>query len=179
MKKNTLLMLTLITIIAFQACKKADEITITDDNLTTCPVSFSCEYKFSDNSSVDSSFKLQAGKNRVFVSQAKQVSPPYQMNSLFFIAPQDDKNFILNASDIVNGKVKYIFGCPSCCFPINLIPTGGFVKGVNLTPAKITTQSKWLIEAQIILSANNQQNKLVPYDTLFIKQYFYPSFVSN
>jgi hypothetical protein len=52
----------------------------------------------------------------------------------------------------------------------------GYVKGLNLFREKSADQTKWVIEAKIILQAESEPSVK---DTLYVKQYFYPNFIYN
>jgi len=86
-------------------------------------------------------------------------------------------SFQLDAASIKNGRVAYNFICPACN-AIKYKPVGGYVKGINTTPDKPADQVKWLIEASILLAADQtvSGDQLVK-DTVYIKQYFYSNFV--
>ena len=78
--------------------------------------------------------------------------------------------FTLNSQDIKNGLEKYSQSC-ACCLLLGVKPASGYVKGINTTPSNRADETKWLIEAEIVVvSIHNNQ----PVDTIWVKQYFYP-----
>lgn len=92
-----------------------------------------------------------------------------QESSLWIKAPMQSNEFLLRSDEIKNGFVKYLINDILVHNTVDLKPVGGFVKGKNLRPGNSADQTKWLIEAEIIL-ATVEGN--VPFDTLHLKQYF-------
>ncbi|RZA03508.1 MAG: hypothetical protein EOP47_02635 [Sphingobacteriaceae bacterium] len=105
----------------------------------------------------------------------------YEINSgtlttkIYIKAPMEGNSFSLNNNDINSGKVIYIQSCPNC----NLIPVkavGGSVKGENRYPGKRADQTRWLLEAKIILQGINTP---MFKDSIYFKRDFTPNFVYN
>ncbi len=159
------------------SCKKTDEIAISETNLTICDDNSDCTYSFTLPSDIDSTNKLKQGSFRIFY--LTQTFKDYDLRRFLYIkAPSQGDSFQLNNRDIISGgKVILNLYCPACYYQAAYKPIGGLVKGVNLTPKKPANQTKWLLDAQIILGGipddkGNYQYK----DTVNIKQYFYPDF---
>jgi hypothetical protein len=168
-----ILSLTLTLVCTFSACKKANEIEISEENLTTCDA-INCENIFTLSSDIDSNFLPQATGNYKVFTALKTYSG--SQTNIFILAPKSGNSFILRNSDIKNGLVRmqYI----SMGYPAGFKPVGGEVKGKNLLPDQNLDQSKWLIEAKIYLAADlNEKGDQKLKDTLYLKQYFYPNFV--
>lgn len=169
LKKLNLFMLGIVLILGL-SCSKEKEVNIDEKDLTSCEKGASCKYLFTEKSDLDKSpIVVIPGDYRLFLVEntigASQVS-------LFIKAPMDTQQFTLNDKDIQNGKVKYYQVCLSCDY-VALKPIGGSVKGKNLTPEKPANQSKWLIEATILMEGVN--NPTVKH-TVYVKQYFTPNF---
>ncbi|MEO5912208.1 MAG: hypothetical protein ABIP95_15060 [Pelobium sp.] len=162
---------------AMVACNKADEITLSEDQLTTCDSNATCENIFTLSSDVDRNYNYVAeGNYKVFTARKTYTGSQSQTN-LFIMAPKNGDSFSLSGNDIKNGRVKLQLICTACNYA-NFKLIGGEVKGKNLLPEKALDQSKWLIEAKIIMATDLQvkgDQKLK--DTIYIKQYFYPNFV--
>lgn len=159
-----------ITLMLGLSCSKEKEVDIDEKNLTSCEIGASCKYVFTEKSDLDKSpIVVIAGNYRLFL--VENIKGPSQV-SLFIKAPMSGQQFTLNDKDILNGMVKYYQVCLSCDY-VALKPVGGSVKGKNLTPEKPANQSKWLIEANILMEAVN--NPTVKH-TVYVKQYFTPNF---
>lgn len=74
-------------------------------------------------------------------------------------------SFQLDKSAIAAGRVVLYRSCPACSmFPLK--PVDGYVKGINLTPEKPADQTKWLLEAKIILGDASGETSYR--DTLYV-----------
>lgn len=166
-------LLSLVLIIQIASCKK-NSLSIKDSPLTTCPENAECSYVFTEHSDIQSNGLIQ-GDYRVFKSVIQIPVFSYKQESTLWIkAPMQSDEFLLRPDEIKNGFVKYLNSDILLRNTVDLKPVGGFVKGKNLSPGNPAEQTKWLIEAEIIM-ATVEGN--MPLDTLHLKQYFYPNFV--
>lgn len=163
---STKLILLCATMFFFLSCEKKEKITVSDEGLTQCSANETCTYTFKERSDLNvTDWSLKPGDYRLFL--AKKIMGP-MTNTLYIKAPMEGTSFSLNTQDIIDGKVKYNTVCPSCDY-IAFKVVGGYVKGVNLTPNKPSTEARWLLEAKILLEAEG--NPTVKH-TLDIKQYY-------
>lgn len=179
MKRISVQLLMLSTLILTQyACSKDDEldkIKIEEKNLTSCPDKSQCQFLFTENADIEGTMPtFKSGDYRLFWAGITQ---PGMESRLYLKAPMKGNSFQFDKSAIEAGKVVLYRSCPACfMFPLRPI-ADGYVKGVNLTPNKPADQTKWLLEAKIILEDGSGETSYR--DTLYIKQYFYPNFVYN
>ena len=179
MRKITIqLLMVMTTILICTSCSK-DKGKITKDeidekNLTPCPENADCQYLFTEDADLsEDGSKLITGPYRLFWAD---IQTPGYRTTLYIKAPMEGKSFSINKKAMLGGKVKLIRSCAACLMtPFRLIEDG-YIKGVNLTPDKQADQTKWLLEAEVILEATGQPAKR---DTLHVKQYFDPNFVFN
>ncbi|TCD27001.1 hypothetical protein EZ456_10765 [Pedobacter psychrodurus] len=158
----------LIALSILSACKKKTdnpmEFTIDAQNLTPCTEG-SCLYEYTNYAAMsDQQMALTTGQYRIFLATK---SNSFSTTRVYIQAPMLGDKFLLNDADILAGKVKYLFSCPTCDY-INLTPIAGTVKGIKVANSN-TSSEKWLLDAQIVLAA--EKTKL-PIDTIYIKQYF-------
>lgn len=179
MKRTTIKLLLLSALILTQsACSKKedlDKIKIDETNLTACPENTNCEYLFTESADIEGTMPtFKSGGYRLFWANVNYKS----VNSkLYLKAPMKGSTFQLDKSAIVAGSVTLFRNCPTCLMTPTVSIADGYVKGVNLNPEKPADQTKWLLEAKIILE--DTIGGTVYRDTLYIKQYFYPNFVYN
>lgn len=174
MKKIIIIPLVLLTI-GLISCSK-NRIEISPDNLSACQTNSQCSYLFSDKADVDSFHRVQLGVHRLFwYKEDRNLGGCQLLSTLWIKAPFNKNTFLLDTKDISDGLVSYSQSC-ACCMLVGLKPIGGYVKGLNISPDKRADQTKWLIEAEIVLGTIHSNT---PVDTLYIKQYFDPNFVYN
>ena len=180
MKKTTiqLLMLLAIVLINFSCSKDRDKepkIEIDEKNLTACPENANCQYLFTESADLNEGPSIfKTGSYRVFWSN---VQIPGMSATLYIKAPMQGKDFLLDKTAILAGRVKLVRNCPACLmFEIPFKEVDGYVKGINLTPGKRTDETRWLLEVNLILEAQDGSDAK---STVSIKQYFYPNFVLN
>ncbi|MFD2160854.1 hypothetical protein ACFSJU_00475 [Paradesertivirga mongoliensis] len=174
MKKIIIIPLVSLTVcLAF--CSK-NSIEVSPNNLSACQANSQCSYLFSDQADVDSFHRVQSGAHRLFwFKDERNLGGCQLISTLWIKAPLNKNAFLLDTKDIANGLVSYSQLC-ICCTLIGVKSIGGYVKGINTNPEKSSDQTKWLIEAEIVLATIHSSK---PIDTLYIKQYFYPNFVYN
>jgi len=160
------------------ACTKRDdvpkkEVIINQGNLTSCPAGADCRYLFSDNADITLPQRSQkAGAFRLFWSET-QTSV---VNTAIYIkAPMGVNSFSMGREDVLSGRIALSRSCPACSM-VPVKPVDGYANGVNLTPDRPGDQTRWLIEARIIVEA---QVEPFTKDTINVKQIFYPNFVYN
>ncbi|WP_162799866.1 hypothetical protein [Pedobacter jeongneungensis] len=163
----------LIVFAALSSCKKKVEdpmdFTIEDQNLTACPVGTTCHFQYANNASMDGNWlNTTVGEHRIFWARN---AGNYTTSWMYFQAPMTGDKFLLNDADVQAGKVKFVSGCPTC-FGIELKALKGTVKGIKVAKNNAEPE-KWLLESKIVLSAIGSSD--VPYDTIYVKQYYYPS----
>jgi hypothetical protein len=157
----------LILLSTLFACKKKiddlTDFTIDDRNLTDCPQGTNCNFQYANYASmVGDQLTLTTGQYRIFWARNEN---NYSTSWLYFQAPMIGDNFLLNDTDVLAGRVKYVFAC-ALCFAAVPKPVGGTVKGIRV--AKHGNEpEKWLLESKIAIGAVG--------DTLRIKQYYYPA----
>ncbi|WP_442590309.1 hypothetical protein ACSBL2_03615 [Pedobacter sp. AW31-3R] len=178
MNKNCLLFAVLMLSLSFCSCKKEKgvntAIEIDETNLTVCPEYGTCEYFFSEEAKFnlnDVSNPLRKGEERIFFSGQRSSMSTY----IYIMAPKKGDAFLLNKRDILNRKVIVNRNCVAC-YMLSSRPVDGYVKGRNLTPEKAADQSKWILEAQVIMQTEGSSGFR---DTIYVKQYFYPKFINN
>lgn len=168
-------LLSLSIMIQVASCKKND-LVLKDNPLTACPENSECSFLFTENSDIHLS-QLTQGDYRVFKSVVQTPFFSYKQESTLWIkAPMQSNEFLLRPDEIKNGSVRYLNSDILVRNTADLKPIGGFVKGKNLNPGNPADQTKWLIEAELIM-ATVEHN--IPIDTLYLKQYFHPGFVYN
>ena len=173
MKKVIIISSLALSIFSSLFCSKS-KIEVSPDNFTECSSSSKCSYLFTEQADIESAYRIKSGNYRLFWNTTDNDLGSCELTSTLWIkAPMNANSFLLHSDDIKQGMVSYSHSCV-CCSLIGLKPIGGYVKGINTTPEKRADQTKWLIEAEIILGAI-QDNK--PVDTLYLKQYFNPNFV--
>jgi len=178
MRKITIqLLMVMMTILTSTSCsknnEKIDKEELDEKNLTPCPENLSCQYLFTENADANEAGSLLvAGPYRLFWAEFRNGG---FRRVIYVKAPMKGNNFTLNKQAILDGKVQVIHGCPNCLM-VAYMPVDGYVKGVNLTPDKRADQTKWLLEAKIVLQAVSGPAQR---DTITVKQYFYPNFVFN
>jgi hypothetical protein len=179
MRKITIqLLMVMTTILIGVSCTKDKGKIIKDEidekNLTPCPEKASCQYLFTEDADLNEAGSgLITGPYRLFWAD---IQTPGVRTTLYIKAPMEGKTFSFNKQAILDGKVKLIRSCAACLMtPFRLIEDG-YVNGINLRPDKQADQTRWLLEAEIILEAIGQPAKR---DTLHVKQYFDPNFVFN
>ncbi|UKT65877.1 hypothetical protein [Pedobacter mucosus] len=170
--KNALHLTTILLVFtSLFSCKKTDNVldfNIDDRNLTGCPINTTCNYSFTNNSiKNDDQFLLAKGSYKVFSFQQQN---SFSTTFLYFQAPMVGNKFLLNKTDILEARVKYLFSCPACNW-INLKPVDGIVKGMKVEQ-DVSLPEKWLIESNIILASEGPINIR---DTVYTKQYYYPA----
>lgn len=175
--KTTKLLLLLGAVVIQLSCAKdkgvrKDDVGINEKNLTECPKDSNCKYYFSDNADLNDDFSLKSGDYKMFWNETTGQGIT---SRIYVKVPLNAKSFSYDKTAFFDGRVMRYFSCPSC-YMVELKTIGGFVKGVNLTPDKPSDQSKWLLEAQVILGSTDGA---VAIDTVKIKQYFYPNFIHN
>lgn len=158
----------LIALATFSACKKKTDnpmdFSIDDQNLTDCTEG-NCRYEYVNYAAMpDQQIALTTGQSRIFLVTK---SNGYSTTRIYFQVPMQGDKFLLNDTDILAGKVKYLFSCASCDY-INLTPIAGTVKGIKVASAN-TSSERWLIDAKIVVAAEKSKS---PVDTIYIKQYF-------
>lgn len=173
MKRNYISILTLLTILSFNACIKTE---VQKPEIITCILEDGFKGEYYNSSSLDNNHQINKGNNRVFIANKTEAN---WESRFYFITPNDDNSFNLNSNDIKNGLVKYLFICPNCNYVLQT-PIDGYVKGQKITPQNAEAEANWLIEAQIILTADLSQSNNPKYrDTVCIKQVFYPNKVNQ
>jgi hypothetical protein len=177
MKRTTIQLLLSALILTHSACSKKDnldKIKIEETDLTLCPENSECEYLFTENADIEGTMPtFKSGAYRLFWAGITQ---PGMDSRLYLKAPMQGNSFQLDKSAIAAGRVVLYRSCLACSmFPLK--PVDGYVKGINLTPEKPADQTKWLLEAKIILGDASGETSYR--DTLYVKQYFYPNFVYN
>ena len=178
MKKATQIFLLAGIVSLGFACTKRDdvqkkEVIIDQSNLTTCPAGADCQYLFSDNTDITLPQRSQkAGSFRLFWSETQSAG----INTAVYIkAPMGVNNFSMGREDVLSGRIALSRSCLACSMvPVKTVD--GYAKGVNLTPDRPGDQTRWLIEARIIVEA---QVEPFTKDTINVKQIFYPNFVYN
>lgn len=174
MKTNKNLFFLLFILLTTVSCKKNNDIKISDDNLTACEENATCSYLFTENADLNENYSLKEGSYRLFFADYNSLVG--MQRTLIIKAPMRGSNFQMNEKAIKDGAVIYKFVCPTCN-TINYKPIGGSVKGINTTPDKPADQTKWLIEASIVLGGDqNESGDQKLKDTVYIKQFFYPNF---
>jgi hypothetical protein len=176
--KGTLIQLSMLfaIILISYSCKKKTEqepkIEIDETNLTVCPDRGDCHYLFTEHADInDESMLLKIGDYRLFWIDFEN---PTMNSKLYIKARMQGKDFLLDKTAIVAGRVRLTRGCPSCLMSPFKILEDGFVKGINLTPGKPADQTKWLLEIKLIMEGMGTLK-----DTVYVKQYFYPNFIYN
>ncbi|WP_316844081.1 hypothetical protein [Pedobacter psychrodurus] len=164
--KTTAIFLLAMSILC--ACKKKTDdtmnFTIDDQNLTDC-VQGTCRYEYVNNAAaVDQQFALTAGRYRVFSAKKENA---FSKTWIYFQAPMQGDKFLLTDADILAGKVKHLFSCPTCDY-YNLRPIAGSVKGIKVANTGAGSE-RWLLDAHVVVGAEKSQ---IPVDTIHIKQYF-------
>ena len=178
MKKATQIFLLAGIISLGLACTKRDdvqkeEVIIDQTNLTTCPAGGNCQYLFSDNTDIALPVRAQkSGSFRLFWSE---IQDSYINSALYIKAPMGVKSFSMGREDVLSGRIALSRSCPAC-YMLAVKPIDGYAKGINLTPDQPGDQTRWLIEARIIVEA---QVEPFTKDTIDVKQIFYPNFVYN
>lgn len=156
------------------SCSKKREtlgVHIDPANLTACADNANCNYLFSEQADLSDGEKpIISGKYRLFscIEETSGMS-----SALYIRAPMQGDQFVLNDNDIRNGKVVLLRSC-STCFMIPFKLAGGYVSGINTKVGSRADQSRWLLDAHIILKFDGESSLS---DTLNVKQYFYPNFV--
>jgi hypothetical protein len=179
MKRTTIKLLLLSTLVLTQsACSKKDnldKIKIDETGLTSCPENAHCEYLFTESADIEGTMPtFKSGGYRLFWANVDYKG----VNSkLYLKAPMQGNKFQLDKSAIVAGNALLFRNCPTCLMTPVMPVTDGYVKGVSLTPEKQADQTKWLLEAKIILK--DEIGGTTYRDTVYVKQYFYPNFVYN
>jgi len=171
MKTSFTKIIALMAILAITtSCSKDDDIgkdvQIDDKNLTNCPENSSCQYLFFENSDLNTEpTTVKSGQFRLFLSK---IHTSMDERMLYIKAPIEGDSFSLDKKDILAGKAVYTFICPACDF-VGMKPVDGFAKGLKIAPTGVNTESKWLLEYNIILqAASNAAYR----DTIYVKQYF-------
>jgi hypothetical protein len=168
--KTRLLILIVGIALSLSCSKQKTEVAIDEKNLTSCEDNASCKYLFAEKSDLDiQSPSLKAGNYRLFI--VENTKGP-STTKLFIKAPMTGNQFSLSDKDVLDGRVLYTQLCPSCDY-VDVKAVGGYVKGKNLTPEKPANQSKWLIEANVMMEAVGDATVK---HTLHVKQYFTPNF---
>lgn len=179
MKRIATQLILLAGVISMQiACTKKSDLErlgIDDANLTTCPANSDCEYLFTENADIEGAVPtFKSGNYRMFWAG---ITEPGMDSRLYIKAPMTGNSFYLDKSSIAGGSVVLYRSCAACLmFPLRPI-ADGYVKGINLTPGRPADQTKWLVEARVILEDSSGGSTFK--DTLYVKQYFYPNFVYN
>jgi hypothetical protein len=162
-----LLIVPVITVLV--SCKQSN----IEPNIIICPDDMDSQALFTEQADVNSETMLpMAGKHRLFWYEIKSGT---LTTKIYIKAPMEGNSFLLNNNDINSGKVIYMQNCPNC----NLIPVkavGGYVKGENRYPGKRADQTRWLLEAKIILQGINAP---AVNDSIYFKRDFSPNFVYN
>ncbi|CAH0155006.1 MULTISPECIES: hypothetical protein [unclassified Pedobacter] len=164
--KLTAGLLMILTILS--ACKKKTDnpmdFTIDAQNLTPCTEG-SCLFEYVNYAAMaDQQMALTTGQYRIFLATR---SNSFSTTRVYIQAPMQGDKFLLTDADILAGKVKHLFSCPSCDY-FNLTPIAGTVKGIKLTNAN-NSGERWLLDAHIVVAAEKSK---IPLDTIHIKQYF-------
>ena len=172
LKKLNLFTLGVALILSLSCSKEKEIVDIDENNLTSCGAE-TCKYRFTEKADVSlSPIVVKSGSYRLFLAEFNTAASEAR---LYIKAPMGAQQFTLNDKDIRNGKVQYLLMCTSCDY-VDVKAVGGYVKGKNLTPDKPSDQTKWILEAEIILQSVSNPNYK---HTLYIKQYFSPNFVTN
>lgn len=169
LKKLNLFTLGVALIFSLSCSKEKEIVDIDENNLTSCGAE-TCKYGFTEKADVSlSPIVVKSGSYRLFFTEFNTAASEAR---LYIKAPMGAQQFTLNDKDIRNGKVQYLLICTSCDY-VDVKAVGGYVKGKNLTPEKPANQSKWLIEANIMMEAVGDATVK---HTLHVKQYFTPNF---
>ncbi len=168
--KNLLKLLLIVPVITVLASCKQNNI---EPNIIICPDDVDSQALFTELADVNPETMLpMVGEQRLFWYEIKSSTVT---TKIYIKAPMAGNSFSLNSNDILAGKILYIQNCPNC----NLIPLkaiGGYVKGENRYPDKRADQTKWLLEAKIILQGINAATFK---DSIYFKREFAPNFVYN
>lgn len=168
MKK--IIIIPLVLLISLLSCSK-NRIEVAPNNLSACGTNSQCSYFFSEQSDVDSLERVKSGAYRLFsYKEDYNLGPCQLVTNLWIKAPLNKNAFLLDTKDIAAGLVNYSQLC-ICCTLVGLEPIGGYVKGINTSPENNADQTKWLIEAKIVLAPIHSNQ---PMGTLYVKQYFSP-----
>ena len=156
------------------SCKKdkhiVEESRLTDKNLSACAPQTTCQYLFTEQADVSANGALKPGNYRVlWFTQLTGGNT----TTLFIKAPMQGNTFKLDKNDILAGKVQYYQDCAVCNL-VALKPVDGHVLAINKTPGNRADNTRWLLEADIILQGLNNPGVK---DTLHVKQYFNANFV--
>lgn len=171
MKTLLKLLLLVPAIMVLASCKQTN--VDPDDKLTSCPVNSSCNSLFTEQADVSTqNMGLMSGNYRVFWNE---VQTGGLTTKIYVKAPMQGNSFSLGKADILAGRVLFIQICPACSL-IPLKPVDGYVKGINRDPGKRADQTRWLLEAKLILQGVNEP---AIKDTIYFKQDFYPNFIYN
>lgn len=157
-----------IALSILSACKKKTDnpmdFTIDAKNLTLCSEG-NCSYEYVNYAAMsDQQMALTTGQHRIFLATK---SNNFSTTRVYILAPMLGDKFLLTDADILAGKVKHLFSCPTCDY-FNLTPIAGTVKGIKVASMNSSAE-KWLLDANIVLAAEKSSK---PVDTLHIKQYF-------
>jgi len=168
-KTTAILLITLATLFA---CKKKIEdpmdFVVDNQNLTSCPLGTTCHFQYANDASMDGNWlNVTIGQHRIFWARLSQ---DYSTRWMYFQAPMNGDKFLLNDADVQAGKVKFVSSCPTC-YGIELKALRGTVKGIKVAKNN-AGHEKWLLESNIVLTAIGSSD--VPYDTIYVKQYYYP-----
>lgn len=174
MMKNAFKTVTILLIgfTILSACKKKTEdpmdFTVDDQNLTACPVGTTCHFQYANYASMDENWiNTTVGQYRVFWARNVKDS---RTSWMYFQAPMIGDKFLLNDADVQAGKVKFVSSCP-VCYGIELKALKGTVKGIKAAKNNAEPE-KWLLESNIVLAVMGSN---VPYDTIYVKQYYTPA----
>jgi hypothetical protein len=166
-KLTTIFLIGLATV---SACKKKTDnpmdFSIDAQNLTPCTEG-NCKFEYVNYAAMpdpNEQAVLKTGQYRIF-SVVKSNS--FSTTRIYMQAPMQDDKFLITDADILAGKVKHLFSCPSCDY-FNLTPIAGTVKGIKVANINSSAE-KWLLDANIVLAAEKSKK---PVDTIHIKQYF-------
>jgi len=158
-------------IMVLASCEQTN--VLPDDKLTSCPENATCSSLFTEQADVNTqNMGFIQGNYRVFWNE---VQTGGLTTKIYIKAPMQGNSFSLGKADIIAGRVLFIQSCPSCNL-IALKPLDGYVKGVNRHPGRRADQTRWLLEAKILLQGINEP---AVKDTIYFKQDFYPNFIYN
>lgn len=158
----------LIALTILSACKKKTDnpmdFTIDEQNLTPCTEGV-CVFEYVNYAAMaNQQMALTTGQYRIFLASK---SNDFSTTRVYIQAPMVGDKFLLTDADILAGKVKRLFSCPTCDY-YNLTPIAGTVKGIKVANTNNSAE-KWLLDAHIVVAAEKSK---IPVDTIHIKQYF-------